>query len=163
MDPQPGGSLDTAVAGRHTSRNEEETVAIARRLAATLRGGAVVLLFGDLGAGKTTFVRGVVDGAGGASDEVSSPTFTLVQPYAGNLTVQHVDLYRLTSAEADDLGLPELAAADTIVVIEWADRLRRPPADAVRVWLDDRGGDERGVRIELPAAPGGAPAGYSLR
>lgn len=163
MRPHSSDSPGSAAAGCHTSRSEEETIAIARRLAATLRGGAVVLLFGDLGAGKTTFVRGVVEAVGGSSDDVSSPTFTLVQPYAGDLTVQHVDLYRLTSAEADDLGLPELAAPDTIVVIEWADRLHRQPADAVRVWLDDRGGDEREVRIELPAAPGSAAESYSLR
>ena len=141
----------TGATQRHVSRSEADTIDIAKRLASALEGGAVVLLFGDLGAGKTTFVRGIVQAAGGSADDVSSPTFTLVQPYAGRLTVQHVDLYRLAPSDVDDLGLTELLTPSSIVVIEWADRLPRPPEDAIRVWIDDRGGDERGIRIETPA------------
>jgi tRNA threonylcarbamoyladenosine biosynthesis protein TsaE len=86
------------VADRVTA-SEEETQAIARELSATLRAGDVVLLSGDLGAGKTTFVRGLADGLGIDPREVSSPTFTLVHEYRGNgLTLYHADLYRLERA-----------------------------------------------------------------
>ncbi len=137
---------------RYFSRGDADTIGIARKLASSLRGGNVILLFGDLGTGKTTFVRGVVEGAGGSPDDVSSPTFTLVQPYAGTLTVQHVDLYRLTPADVDDLGLSELSTPSSIVVIEWADRLPRSPTDAIRVWIEDRGADDRAIRIDVPEA-----------
>ena len=138
---------------RYESREDADTVEIARQLGLTLVGGSTVLLFGDLGAGKTTFVRGVVEGAGGSADDVSSPTFTLVQPYAGRLTVQHVDLYRLAPSDVDDLGLAELSTPASIVVIEWADRLTRPPTDAICVWIEDLGDDNRAIRIARPAAP----------
>ena len=79
-----------------TTRSESETAAVGRTLAATLSPGDVVLLHGDLGAGKTAFVRGLAEGLGVHGDEVSSPTFTLVQEYrGGRLTLFHVDLYRL--------------------------------------------------------------------
>ena len=93
------------VASRVTA-SEEETQAVARELSATLRAGDVVLLSGDLGAGKTTFVRGLAEGLGIDPREVSSPTFTLVQEYrGGRVTLVHVDLYRLNDPrEIDDLG-----------------------------------------------------------
>ncbi len=139
-------------ARHYTSRGEAETIEIGRQLASILSGGTIVLLFGDLGAGKTTFVRGVVEAAGGSPDEVSSPTFTLVQPYSGTLTVQHVDLYRVQPSDVDDLGLTEYSTPSSIVVIEWADRLPRAPKNAIRVWIEDRGGDHRDVKIEFPAS-----------
>src|SRR5262245_5307935 len=89
--------------------SEEETAAAGTQLAPTLAPGAVLLLTGDLGARKTAFVRGLAQGFGISAEEVSSPTFTLVQEYrGGRLTVYHVDLYRLQPAEVDDLGLDEL-------------------------------------------------------
>ncbi len=92
---------------------EEETVAAGERFAATLPPGAVVLLYGQLGAGKTAFVRGLARGLGAAADEVSSPTFTIIQEYVGRTaTLYHVDLYRLEPAEVDDLGLDELVSGD---------------------------------------------------
>ena len=129
------------------TRGEAETEALARELAGDLRGGSVVLLYGDLGAGKTAFVRGVVEGVGGNPSDVSSPTFTLVQPYAARVTVQHVDLYRLRAEEVGDLGLDELRAPDALVVIEWADRLPVSLPDAVEVHITDRGGDERDIEV----------------
>ena len=79
-----------------TTRSESETAAAGRALAPTLAPGSVVLLFGDLGAGKTAFVRGLAEALGVHRDEVSSPTFTLVQEYrGGRLTLFHADLYRL--------------------------------------------------------------------
>jgi tRNA threonylcarbamoyladenosine biosynthesis protein TsaE len=111
------------VAGRVTA-SEEETQAVARELSATLRAGDVVLLSGELGAGKTTFVRGLAEGLGIDPREVSSPTFTLVHEYRGNgLTLYHADLYRLESAATDDLGLEEIGVKDGVLAIEWPDRL----------------------------------------
>jgi tRNA threonylcarbamoyladenosine biosynthesis protein TsaE len=114
--------------GSRVSASEQETVEAGRALAATLRAGDVVLLYGDLGAGKTAFVRGLALGLGAAPGDVSSPSFTLVQEYPnGRLPLYHADLYRLTPAEAEDLGLDELMDAG-IVAIEWAERLPTPPA-----------------------------------
>ena len=107
-----------------TTHSELETAALGRELAAALSAGDVVLLVGDLGAGKTAFVRGLAEGLGVHRDEVSSPTFTLVQEYrGGRLPLFHVDLYRLDDPrEIDDLGLDEIAD-DGVLAIEWADKL----------------------------------------
>ncbi len=129
------------------TRSDDETIAFARDLAAQLRPGSVVLLIGDLGASKTTFVRGLALGLGLDPDAVSSPTFTLIQEYRGDRTLYHVDLYRLQGAEIDDLGLDELSAGDAIVAIEWAEKLPERPAGAIEVRFEDRGGDERGIAI----------------
>jgi tRNA threonylcarbamoyladenosine biosynthesis protein TsaE len=107
-----------------TTKSQGETAAIARALAADLKPGAVLLLSGNLGAGKTAFVRGLAEGLGVDPSEVSSPTFTLVHEYrGGRLTLYHVDLYRLDRAATDDLGLDELGVADGVLAIEWPDRL----------------------------------------
>ena len=129
---------------------EDETIAAGEALARTLAPGAVVLLYGQLGAGKTAFVRGVARGLGAAADDVSSPTFTIIQEYAGTAaTLYHVDLYRLDSPEVDDLGLEELVGGDGIVAIEWADRWSGRPDDAIEVTIEDRGEDRREIRIRL--------------
>jgi tRNA threonylcarbamoyladenosine biosynthesis protein TsaE len=131
-----------------TTHSEEETAAAGRELAATLSAGDAVLLFGDLGAGKTAFVRGLAEGLGVSRAEVSSPTFTLVQEYrGGRLTLFHVDLYRLNeSREIEELGLDEIAA-DGIMAIEWADRHPRPPQGSVRVSIEHAGDTERRIVI----------------
>jgi tRNA threonylcarbamoyladenosine biosynthesis protein TsaE len=134
---------------RYQSHSERQTADIAADLARRLPPGAVVMLFGDLGAGKTAFVRGFVEGVGIDPDEVSSPTFTIVQAYGGG-RVQHVDLYRLDPAETDDLGLEELPDGGALVCIEWADRLPRPISGAVSVRIHDRGGDSRELVIDFP-------------
>ncbi|WP_291985697.1 tRNA (adenosine(37)-N6)-threonylcarbamoyltransferase complex ATPase subunit type 1 TsaE [Luteitalea sp.] len=124
---------------QHTT-SEAETRATARTLATTLRPGAVLLLLGDLGAGKTAFVRGLAEGLGIAEDAVSSPTFTLVQEYrGGRLPLYHADLYRLPEGVSlDDLGLDEVAE-DGVLAIEWPERLARPVpgAVAIRIVIDD--------------------------
>ena len=130
------------------TESEEQTAAAGERLAGNLRPGDVVLLFGDLGAGKTAFVRGLARGLGASADDVSSPTFTLVQEYAGRIQLFHVDLYRLEPAEVDDLGLDELVAGDGVVAIEWADRWNGRPDDVVEVGIEDLGEDTRRIRIE---------------
>ena len=106
------------------THSEDETAAMARELAPTLEAGDVLLLSGNLGAGKTAFVRGLADGLGIDPGEVSSPTFTLIHEYrGGRLTLYHADLYRLQRAATEDLGLEELGVADGVLAIEWPDRL----------------------------------------
>jgi tRNA threonylcarbamoyladenosine biosynthesis protein TsaE len=128
---------------------QEETEAAGERLASSLAPGDVVLLYGQLGAGKTAFVRGLARGLGAAPDAVTSPTFTLVQEYTSPTgTLYHVDLYRLEPPEVDDLGLDELIGGDGIVAVEWAERWRGRPGDAVDVTIEDRGEDRRLIRIK---------------
>jgi tRNA threonylcarbamoyladenosine biosynthesis protein TsaE len=106
------------------------------------------MLHGDLGAGKTAFVRGLAAGLGANPDDVSSPTFVLIQYYKGRTPLVHVDLYRLdTAAAVDDLGLEELASGG-VVAIEWAERLPKPFEGGVTVRIDILGGDARGITIE---------------
>ena len=136
------------------THSEQETVRAAWQLGAQLSAGAVVLLVGELGSGKTAFVRGLLSGLGGDPDEVTSPTFTLIQEYRGDAnrhTLYHVDLYRLEPREVEDLGLEELVAGEGIVAIEWADRLPHPVAGAITVRIIDRGGDDREIGILGPS------------
>lgn len=126
--------------GATVSRSEQETATVARTLAEELRAGDILLLSGNLGAGKTAFVRGLAEGLGIDPREVSSPTFTLVHEYrGGRLTLYHVDLYRLDRAATDDLGLEELGVRDGVLAIEWPDRLTHPldGARPVRIEIVD--------------------------
>jgi tRNA threonylcarbamoyladenosine biosynthesis protein TsaE len=133
----------------HHSNSEHDTRAIASALAPSLAPGAVLLLSGDLGAGKTAFVRGLAEGLGLDGGEVSSPTFTLVHEYrGGRLPLIHVDLYRLDRAELDDIGLDPDLAAQGVTAVEWAERLTRPLAGALTVKIFDRGSDCREIAIE---------------
>ena len=145
-----------------TTHSEAETAAIGSELASMLTLGSTVLLVGDLGAGKTAFVRGLAEGLGVARDQVSSPTFTLIQEYrGGRLTLLHVDLYRLNDArEIDELGLEELGEGG-VVAIEWADKLPRPVAGAIAVRIDHGEGDAR--TIEIAHAPNHEQTNYSDR
>ena len=122
---------------RIVTATEADTAAVGRRLAPTLAPATVVLLEGDLGAGKTAFVRGMAEGLGIDPADVSSPTFTIVQEYRGPvLTLQHVDLYRLTPAEVADLALEDLIDDRMVMAIEWPERLpAAPSARLVRVTL----------------------------
>jgi tRNA threonylcarbamoyladenosine biosynthesis protein TsaE len=136
------------VADRVTA-SEEETQAVARELSATLRAGDVLLVSGDLGAGKTTFVRGLAEGLGINPREVSSPTFTIVHEYRGNgLTLYHADLYRLERAATDDLGLEEIGVKDGVLAIEWPDRLSHELPGAKRVRLEVVNDSSRRITIE---------------
>ena len=129
------------------TRNEEETSAEGERLAARLTAGDVVLLRGELGAGKTALVRGIARGLGAPPDAVSSPTFTLVQEYRGRVVLYHVDLYRLKPVEVADLGLDELMESGGVVAIEWAERWADAPEGAWVVQIDDQGEDRRRIAI----------------
>jgi tRNA threonylcarbamoyladenosine biosynthesis protein TsaE len=129
--------------------SEAETIAAGRELGSHLGPGAVVLLEGPLGAGKTAFVRGLAIGLGCDDDDVSSPTFTIVQEYRGRLTLQHVDLYRLGPAEVDDLALDDLMAG-AVMAVEWPDRWRAAPPDAISVRIEPLDGDRRRLEIKSP-------------
>lgn len=133
------------------TKTEDDTAAEGRRLAASLVPGSAVLLDGELGAGKTAFVRGLAEGLGLDPALVSSPTFTIVQEYRGApVTLQHVDLYRLSPAEAADLALEDLMDDRTVMAVEWPDRLQRFPATiVVRVALAHVP-DGRRITIDLP-------------
>jgi tRNA threonylcarbamoyladenosine biosynthesis protein TsaE len=126
------------------SSSEAETRALAAALARGLAPGEVVLLSGDLGAGKTAFVRGLAEGLGLDPDVVTSPTFTLVHEYrGGRLPLIHVDLYRLDAADLAEIGLDDDLAAAGVMAIEWPERLIRSIPGAVRIRIEDTGADER--------------------
>jgi len=113
-----------------SSHSEQETITLGMKFSTTLGKGDVVALFGDLGTGKTRFIKGICKGLG-VHERVMSPTFTILREYAGNnLKVYHWDFYRITSAsEIDELGFEETVNSDGVCLIEWADRVRRflPP------------------------------------
>jgi tRNA threonylcarbamoyladenosine biosynthesis protein TsaE len=106
------------------THSEDETIALGQRIAAGLPGRAVVLLIGNLGAGKTTLAKGIISGLGAAAvEEVSSPTFTLIHEYG---RVYHIDLYRLERVEeVATLGLDEIFDREAVVLIEWGERFPR--------------------------------------
>ena len=127
-----------------TTRGEGETFALGHRLGASLRGGEIVSLEGQLGAGKTVFARGIAAGLGIDPREVGSPTFIIVDRHQGRLTLYHADLYRL-DREDDvlDLGLDELAASGgAVMVVEWGERLPAALRDAaIIVRISDAASD----------------------
>jgi tRNA threonylcarbamoyladenosine biosynthesis protein TsaE len=150
----------------YATSSEEETRQVAARLAGALEPGSVILLHGDLGAGKTAFVRGLAEGLGVPEDEVSSPTFTLVHEYrGGRLPLHHADLYRLPAGVAlDELGLDEVAE-EGVLAVEWPERLSRrvPGAIDVRIRID--GDTGRLITIAgagtPPSRPRSAPGCWS--
>jgi tRNA threonylcarbamoyladenosine biosynthesis protein TsaE len=122
-----------------------ETEAAGENFGRGLRQGDLLLLEGDLGAGKTTFVRGVARGAGSPA-HVASPTFQLVRIYQGALQLAHIDLYRIEGdAELSDLSLEELLDQGAVVV-EWGERINAP--DAALLSIEHLGGDRRRLRLE---------------
>ena len=109
-------------------------------MAAELQAGDILLVSGNLGAGKTAFVRGLAEGLGIEPQDVSSPTFTIVHEYrGGRLTLYHVDLYRLDRTAAEDLGLEEMGVRNGVLAIEWPDRLtyRLPAARTITIAIVD--------------------------
>jgi tRNA threonylcarbamoyl adenosine modification protein YjeE len=134
------------------SHSEDDTIRAARDFAAEISVGDVVLLSGGLGAGKTAFVRGLVHGLGGDPGQVSSPTFTIIQEYGAGVRVHHVDLYRLTPPEVDDLGLDEMIA-DAVLAIEWPERWPDRPAGAVHVSIEQGSADQRTITISRTREP----------
>ena len=132
--------------------SEDETQAVARDLAAGLKPGDVVQLSGDLGAGKTAFVRGLAAGLGIDPDAVSSPTFTLVHEYrGGRLALYHADLYRLDHATTESLGLEEDRVAGGVLAIEWPDRLTHAVPGAIEVAMELTGDTTRRITVAASA------------
>ena len=132
---------------KFATNSEEETIALGRQLAPELSG--VVLLIGDLGAGKTALAKGIVEGSGAAEVEaVSSPTYTLIHEY-GN--VHHVDLYRLDEErEVARLGLEELFDRGGLILLEWAERFPRLlPANRTEIRLRRTGDDSRDITVSV--------------
>lgn len=141
------------------SQSDEQTRDFGRKLAAILPQKAVVLLVGELGSGKTTLSKGIVEGRGAASpDDVSSPTFTLIHEYGNPVDVYHVDLYRLeTPEQARRSGLEELFDQPALVLIEWGDRWPElMPDNRIEIRLFHEGEDRRRIEVSglrLSAAP----------
>lgn len=129
------------------SSSEAETVDVGRAFGRSLEAGDAVLLIGELGAGKTRFVQGMAEGAGSPA-HARSPTFVLVNPHRGRVTLHHCDLYRITAAaEAADLGFDEMLEEGAIAV-EWADRARSAlPLDAIEVVFTVTGEERRDLAI----------------
>jgi tRNA threonylcarbamoyladenosine biosynthesis protein TsaE len=120
-------TLSPVVANREIlTHSSEETIAQGREIGATLKPPVLVLLSGDLGAGKTTLTKGIAAGLGAArEDEVTSPTFTLVHRYEGSTRVYHVDLYRIEGLhDLETLGLEDIFSERAVVIVEWPDRLK---------------------------------------
>lgn len=131
------------------TRSEEETIAVGESLARRLPPRSVVLLIGNLGAGKTTLAKGIVQGLGAADpDEVSSPTFTLIHEYGAG-RVFHIDLYRIEDArELRTLGLDEILDREAVVLVEWGERFPHVwPVDRIEIHLSAGEGDEREIRV----------------
>lgn len=135
---------------RFESRSDEETRDFGRKLASVLPRKAVALLIGELGAGKTTLAKGIVEGRGAAnSNDVSSPTFTLIHEYGDPVSIYHVDLYRLeTPEQARRSGLEELFDQSALVLIEWGDRWPElMPDHRIEIRLAHDGEDRRVIEV----------------
>jgi len=134
--------------GEFITKSPNETFALGQRVGESLLGGEVLLLTGDLGAGKTVFAKGVASGVGIAPDDVTSPSFTLMNIHEGRLKLHHVDLYRLESKAISDLGLEEiLEDPRSVTVIEWADRLAEAPAKSIAIEMQYVSDSDRKITI----------------
>lgn len=133
----------------HTTHSVDETEAVAAALARRLSGGACIALEGDLGAGKTQFVRGLVRALGGNPRAVSSPTYVLLNVYpAPLLTVYHLDAYRVGAEDLEAIGFAELLEQNGVVVVEWASRVRDLlPPRCIQVRIEPTGETERRIEI----------------
>lgn len=131
-----------------------ETIAYGRALAAELCPPLIVLLSGDLGAGKTTLVKGIAEGFQAArAGDVTSPTFTLVHEYRGpRATLYHIDLYRIeTQRDLETLGLDDLLAPNCILLIEWGEKFPRLRSDGnLEITLERLGDTDRGIKVNTP-------------
>ncbi len=131
-----------------SSRSEADTVRAGRELAASLRPGDVVALYGELGAGKTAFIRGVARGLG-IDERVSSPTFTIVNEYPGAVPLFHFDMYRLASSdELFEIGWEDYLTRGGVCCVEWSENVSDAiPPEAVRVEISKTGAESREILI----------------
>jgi len=149
IEPRRAGAYNTP-AVLHVSHSVTETETFAAAFAQTLKGGECIALHGDLGAGKTQFVRGLVKGLRGDGRAVSSPTFVLLNVYeTGSLKVFHLDAYRVQGPEDfEAIGFSELLEQGGIVVVEWAERISDLlPRDAIDISLRATGAQQREISI----------------
>jgi len=142
--------VDSKPSQKHLTRSPEETMELGRRLAREIQAPQIVLLAGDLGAGKTTLAKGLISGLGACPPEdVLSPTFSLVHEYEGDPKVYHIDLYRLDRVpEFETLGLDDLWDEDAIVLIEWGEKFSgQLPKPRMEIRINDIGDDLREISI----------------
>jgi tRNA threonylcarbamoyladenosine biosynthesis protein TsaE len=134
---------------RHITDSEEATRTVAAHFSHMLLGGDVVALTGELGAGKTVFVKGILS-ARGVKEHVTSPTFILINEYNGTVPLYHIDLYRLDNEEdIYSIGLDEYLFSEGICLIEWAEKITTLlPANAIHVTIRHLGSNRRGIDIE---------------
>jgi len=140
--PEPG-------AAPRPSASEADTFALGKELGSALHGGEIVVLEGELGAGKTVYARGIAAALGIDPRDVGSPTFIIVDRHQGRLTLYHADLYRLDrEEEVLDLGLDELATKEAVLVVEWGERLPAElRASAIVVRISDPGEESRTISV----------------
>jgi len=135
-----------------STHSAEETTELGRRIASELKPGSIVLLRGDLGAGKTTLVKGIAEGFDAArAEDVTSPTFTLIHEYRGpEVTLYHIDLYRIdTQRELDTLALDDLMTMNSILLIEWGEKFERFAKERdVEIGIEHKGGDDRSIAVK---------------
>ena len=143
------------------TRSTEETIERGREIGASVKPRTLILLEGELGAGKTTLTKGIVSGLGAArEEEVTSPTFTLVHRYEGRTRVYHVDLYRVGDFhDLETLGLEDVFSEDAVIIVEWPDRLTlRTDWPILRIGLEHVAEDMRRIRLEEDVAGAAKPA-----
>jgi tRNA threonylcarbamoyladenosine biosynthesis protein TsaE len=144
--------LKRGLAGEFITRSAEETHHLGMRIGASLSNRAVILLSGDLGAGKTALAKGIASALGIDPVEVTSPSFTLINVHEGRLRLYHVDLYRLDAGACRELGLEEIFEEQgAITVIEWAERLGQAPAEAIEIRIEYLSDSERKITISSSA------------
>ena len=131
------------------SRSPKATQEFAKDLGNKLRGGEVIELIGDVGAGKTTFVIGLAEGLG-SSDHASSPTFTIHNTYAGRLTLHHCDFYRLDEDKLIQKELDDMIDESSVVVLEWTQNLANPLKDTIKIFITPHDGEKRHFTLEYP-------------
>jgi tRNA threonylcarbamoyladenosine biosynthesis protein TsaE len=133
-----------------TSGSTRETKMWGRRLGSLLEGGELLAFIGDLGAGKTCFIKGIARGLSLREENILSPTFTMIQEHHGRLPLYHIDLYRLENVALDDLGLREYLFSESIAAVEWFERLQGGgEIDRLSVRISYTGANSR--RIEFMA------------
>ena len=134
------------------SNSPEETIDLGRRVGSQLKGGEVIGVCGLLGSGKTHLIKGIAAGAGAQdSKQVNSPTFVIVNEYSGRLDIYHIDAYRLSSiAEFEMLGFDEYCRPQSVVLIEWADKIESAlqAVNYIRIELQHAGETKRGIHVK---------------
>ncbi len=131
------------------SNNEAETKRIGRELGSRLKPGDVVCLYGELGSGKTTMVKGIASVIGIDERDITSASFTIIVEYKGRVPFYHIDLYRTVLEKTFELGLREYLYSDGISVIEWAEKAEEEiPANSIKVYIKHKEDDSREIKIE---------------